>query len=90
MRSHSGCSVRDVRHHRKWHGSPEKPNGNDVPRRAPIEALILLGPRVAELCGWLGYDVDLAAQRVRIRREVTKTDAGERVIPMLPAARGRA
>jgi integrase len=44
---------------------------------------------VAELCGWLGYDVDLAAQRVRIRREVTKTDAGERVIPMLPAAPAR-
>ena len=83
----SDTLIRDVRHHRKWKGSPEKPNRNDVPRRPPIEALVLLGPRVAELCGWLGYDVDLAAQRVRIRREVTKTDAGERVIPMLPAAR---
>jgi integrase len=83
----SDTLIRDVRHHRKWNGSPEKPNRNDVPRRAPIEALLLLGPRVAEMCGWLGYDVDLAAQRVRIRREVTKTDAGERVIPMLPAAR---
>jgi integrase len=85
----SDTLIRDVRHHRKWNGSPEKPNRNDVPRRAPIEALLLLGPRVAEMCGWLGYDVDLAAQRVRIRREVTKTDAGERVIPMLPAARSR-
>jgi integrase len=85
----SDTLIRDVRHHRKWNGSPERPNRNDVPRRAPIEALVLLGPRVAELCGWLGYDVDLAAQRVRIRREVTKTDAGERVIPMLPGARAR-
>ena len=85
----SDTLIRDVRHHRKWNGSPEKPNRNDVPRRAVIEALLLLGPRVAELCGWLGYDVDLAAQRVRIRRDVTKTDAGERVVPMLPAARAR-
>ena len=35
------------------------------PRRAIIEALLLLGPRVSELCGWLGHDVDLAGRRVR-------------------------
>jgi integrase len=56
-----------------------------VPRRAIIEQL-LLGLRVSELCGLLGHDADLAAQLVRVRREVTKTDAGERAIPMLPAA----
>jgi integrase len=44
---------------------------------------------VSELCGLLGHDADLAAQIVRIRREITKTDAGERAIPMLPAVRGR-
>ncbi len=72
-----------------WNGAPERPNRNDVPRRAIVEALVLLGPRVAELCGLLGHDADLAARRVRIRREITKTDAGERVIPMLPAVRER-
>jgi len=72
-----------------WNGTPERPNRNDVPRRAIVEALVLLGPRVAELCGLLGHDVDLARRRVRIRREITKTDAGERVIPMLPAVRER-
>ncbi len=72
-----------------WNGSPEKPNRNDVPRRAIVEHLLLLGTRVSELCGVLGYDADLPARCVRIRRAVTKTDAGERVIPMLPAARSR-
>jgi hypothetical protein len=33
----SDTLIRDVRHHRKWNGAPEKPNRNDVPRRAPIE-----------------------------------------------------
>jgi hypothetical protein len=80
----SDTLIRAIRHYRKWNGSSAEPNRNDVPRRAPIEALVLLGPRVVELCGWLGYDLDLAAQRVRIRRGVTKTDAGERVLPMLP------
>jgi integrase len=72
-----------------WNGTPERPNRNDLARRAIVEALVLLGPRVAELCGLLGHDVDLARRRVRIRREITKTDAGERVIPMLPAVRER-
>jgi integrase len=73
-----------------WNGTPAAPNRNDVPRRAIVEHLLLLGPRVAELCGLLGHDADLPAQCVRIRREITKTDAGERVIPMLPAVRARA
>jgi integrase len=72
-----------------WTDAPEKPNRNDVPRRAIIEQLLLLGLRVSELCGLLGHDADLAVQMVRVRREVTKTDAGERAIPMLPAARSR-
>ncbi len=72
-----------------WTDAPEKPNRNDVPRRAIVEQLLLLGLRVSELCGLLGHDADLAARTVRVRREVTKTDAGERAIPMLPAARAR-
>jgi integrase len=85
----SDTLIRKVRRRELWDGSPERPNRNDVPRRAIIEALLLLGPRVAELCAWRGHDVDLAARRVRIRREVTKTDAGERVIPTLPAVHER-
>ena len=50
---------------------------------------MLLGPRVAELCGLLGHDADLAAPARADSREITKTDAGERVIPMLPAVRER-
>jgi integrase len=85
----SDVLVGKVRSSLIWNGSPEKPNRNDVPRRAIVEHLLLLGTRVSELCGLLGYDADLAAQCVRIRRAVTKTDAGERVIPMLPAVRSR-
>src|SRR5204863_179432 len=76
----SDTLVGRVRRGAIWNGTPERPNRNDVRRRAIVESLVLLGPRVAELCGLLGHDVDLAARRVLIRREITKTDAGERVI----------
>ncbi len=85
----SDVLVGKVRRGLIWSGAPEKPNRNDVPRRAIVEHLLLLGVRVSELCGLLGHDADLAARAVRIRREITKTDAGERSIPMLPAARSR-
>ena len=85
----SDTLVGQVRRGEIWNGTPERPNRTDVPRRASVESLVLLGPRLAELCGLLGHDVDLAARRVRICREITKTDAGERVIPMLPAVRER-
>jgi integrase len=85
----SDVLVGKVRRGLIWTDAPEKPNRNDVPRRAIIELLLLLGMRVSELCGLLGHDADLAAWTVRVRREVTKTDAGERAIPMLPAARSR-
>jgi integrase len=85
----SDTLIRKVRHRQIRDGSAQRPNRNDVPRRAIIEALLLLGPRVAELCALHGHDVDLASRRVRIRREVTKTDAGERVVRMLPAVRKR-
>ena len=85
----SDVLVGKVRRGLIWNGAPERPNRNDVPRLAIVTALVLLGPRVSELCGLLGHDADLAARRVRIRRDNTKTDAGERVIPLLPAARER-
>jgi integrase len=54
-----------------------------------VETLALLGPRVSELCGLGGHDADLAAHRLRIPRDATKTDAGERIVPILPALRER-
>jgi len=58
-----------------------------VPSRLIAEARILAGPRVSELCALDAGDVDLAAGRVRISQEATKTDAGERVVPLLPVLR---
>jgi integrase len=85
----SDTLIRKVRRGELWNGRPGKPNRNDVARRAVVETLALLGPRVSELCALDGHDADLAAHRVRIPRDATKTDAGERVVPILPALRER-
>ncbi len=66
---------------------PERRNRNDVPRRVIVETLILGGLRVSELCGLDGPHVDLAAGRLRVPRSATKSDAGERNIPIVPALR---
>jgi integrase len=60
-----------------------------VPRRVVVETLILVGPRISAFCGLLGGHVDVAGGRLRIPREATKTDAGERVVPLLPGLRKR-
>jgi integrase len=44
---------------------------------------VLGGPRISELCLLDSTDVDLAAQAIRIPR--VKTDASERVVPMVAA-----
>jgi integrase len=85
----SDTLVRKVRRGELWNGQPGPRNRNDVPRRAPIETLLLAGLRVSELCGLDGSHVDLAAGRLRVPRSVTKTDAGERVLPLLPSLRER-
>ena len=85
----SDTLIGKVRRRQLWNGRPEAPNRNDVSRRAVVETLALLGPRVSELCGLNGHDADLAAHRVRIPRDATKTDAGERIVPILPALRER-
>jgi integrase len=64
-------------------------NRNDIPRRAVIETLLLAGLRASELCGLDGQHVDVPGGRLRVPREATKTDAGERQIPLLPALRER-
>ena len=68
-------------------GEPGPRNRNDVPRRVIIEVLLFAGLRVAELCGLSGHDVSVAAERIRVPRSATKTDAGERAIPMVRALR---
>jgi integrase len=81
----SDTLIRKVRRGELWNGTPGRRNRNDVPRRVIVETLILAGPRVSELCGLDGPHVDVGRGRVLIPRSVTKTDAGERSIPIVPA-----
>lgn len=85
----SDTLIRKVRRGELWNGRAEPRNRNDVPRRVIVETLILAGPRISELCGLDGPHVDLGAGRVRIPRSATKTDAGERSIPLVPALEER-
>jgi integrase len=68
--------------------------GHRRQRRAIVGALVLAGPRISELCGLPDDRLDLAGGRILIPpRDVdetgpqTKTFAGERIIPMVPALR---
>lgn len=80
----SDTLIRKVRRGELWNGKPER-NRNDVPRRVIVETLILGGLRVSELCGLDGPHVDLGAGRLRVPRSATKSDAGERNVPTMPA-----
>jgi integrase len=81
----SDTLIRKVRRGELWNGQPEQRNRNDVPRRVIVETLILGGLRVSELCGLDGPHVDLGAGRLRVPRSATKSDAGERNVPTVPA-----
>ena len=81
----SDTLIRKVRRGELWNERSERRNRNDVPRRIIVETLILAGPRISELCGLDGPHIDLAAGQVRIPRSATKTDAGERNIPIVPS-----
>jgi len=83
----SDVLVSKIRRRLLWADDAEPRNRNDIPRRAILATLVLSGLRISELCGLIGEDVDLASGRIRVRRTVTKTDAGERIIPMVPALR---
>src|SRR3954452_14192979 len=68
--------------------------GNRRQKRAIVGALVLAGPRISELCGLPDDRLDLAGGRILIPpRDMnetgpqTKTFAGERIIPMVPALR---
>lgn len=68
--------------------------GHRRQRRAIVGALVLAGPRISELCGLPEDRLDLAGGRILIPPRdddetgpQTKTFAGERIIPMVPALR---
>jgi integrase len=88
-RSRSGVHaiIRRVRRGELWTTAPERRNRNDVPRRLIVEFLALTGLRISEFCGLNGHQVGLNAGQVRVPRDISKTDAGERVIPMIPGLR---
>jgi integrase len=81
----SDTLIRKVRRGELWNGEAGPRNRNDVPRRVIIETLILGGLRVSELCGLDGPHIDLVGGRVRIPRSATKSEAGERSVPTVPA-----
>jgi integrase len=83
----SDTLIRKVRRRELWNGAPTPRNRNDVPRRVVIETLIPGGLRVSELCGLDGPHVDIAGGRLRVPRSATKSDAGERNVPIVPALR---
>ena len=83
----SDTLIGKVRRGELWNGAPAPRNRNDVPRRVVIGTLILGGLRVSELCGLDGPHLDIAGGRVRVPRSATKSDAGERDIPIVPALR---
>lgn len=56
---------------------------NDISRAAIIATLVLAGPRISELCNLDGAHVNLPRREIKVPR--VKTDASERVVPMVPA-----
>jgi integrase len=87
--------VSKVRRREVWVTEPVR-NRNDVPRTVILATLELAGLRISELCALDGEDLDFAGRRIyvpRLRSEGRrlvrvagiKTEAAERVIPMLPA-----
>jgi integrase len=85
----SDTLIRKVRRGEVWNGAPGPRNRNDVPRRVIVDTLILGGLRVSELCGIDGPHIDIAGRRLRVPRPTTKSDAGERTIPTVPALHRR-
>ena len=86
----SDTLIRRVRNGELWKTSAEERNRNDVPRRVVVETLVFAGLRISEFCGLDAHHLDVAAGRLRVPRGATKTDAGERVIPLSPGTPGAA
>lgn len=81
----SDTLIRKVRKGEIWNGEPGRRNRNDVPRAVILETLVLGGLRVSELCGLDSPHLDLIGGRLRVPRSATKSSAGERSVPIVPA-----
>ena len=83
----SDTLVRKVRRGELWNGEPGPRNRNDVARRAPLLFYALAGARVEEGVGVDGRHLDLASHPGMVHIAGTKTSAGDRKVPLLPALR---
>ena len=92
----SDVLIAKIRRRQVWVNAPQR-NRNDVPRTVVLATLALVGLRISELCALDGEDLDFAGRRIyvpRLRKDRDgqlvrvhgiKTQAAERVVPMLPA-----
>jgi integrase len=92
----SDTLIAKIRRRQLWVSAPQR-NRNDVPRTVVLATLVLAGLRISELCALDGEDLDFAGRRIyvpRLRKASAgelvrvrgiKTEAAERVVPMLPA-----
>jgi integrase len=91
----SDVLISRIRRQEIWVTEPVR-NRSDVPRAVILIVLQLAGLRISELCALDGEDLDFAGRRIyvpRLRKSDgrvvrvagIKTEAAERVIPMLPA-----
>jgi integrase len=83
----SDTLVRRVRRGELWNGEPGPRNRNDVARRAPLLFYALAGARVEEGVGVDGRHLDLASHPGTVHIAGTKTSAGDRKVPLVPALR---
>jgi integrase len=92
----SDSLIAKIRRREIWVNAPQR-NRNDVPRTVVLATLVLVGLRISELCALDGEDLDFAGRRIYVPRlrkdrdgqlvrvQGIKTEAAERVVPMLPA-----
>src|SRR3954451_2692892 len=78
----SDTLIRKIRRDEIWVDRAER-RRNDIPRTPIVALLVLAGLRVSELCALDRRHVDLPGRRLHVPR--IKTDASERVIPLVPA-----
>jgi integrase len=80
----SDALIGKIRRGQLWVEVPRR-RRNDVPRYALWAVLLGTGLRIDELCGLEpARHIDLDSRRITVTRDITKTNAGQRVIPMLP------